>query len=109
MKKINVLGTEYTIAESTAEQDENLANMDGYCDTSVKLCVVDEMKNRKPGQKIDLNVYKKAVKRHEIIHAFLYESGMDNCSEWARNEEMVDWMAIQFPKMLKAFEEAECI
>jgi len=24
---------------------------------------------------------------------------------WARHEEMVDWIAIQFPKIMKAFQE----
>lgn len=30
-------------------------------------------------------------------------------SEWAKNEEIVDWIALQFPKLLKAFKEADCI
>ena len=53
--------------------------------------------------------FRKKVARHEIIHAFLYESGLSHNSEWANNEEMIDWIAIQFSKMLKAFEEIECI
>lgn len=52
--------------------------------------------------------------RHEIIHAFLFESGLSsntNCcfGAWAEYEEMVDRIAIQFPKILKVFEEAGCI
>ena len=47
--------------------------------------------------------------RHEIVHAFLYESGLDVSSEWARNEEIVDWIALQTPKLQKAFEEAGCL
>ena len=47
--------------------------------------------------------------RHEITHAFLNESGLDaNASDtdcWAKNEEMVDWFAIQSPKIYKAFNE----
>lgn len=47
---------------------------------------------------------------HEITHAFLDESGLQHCSSvpmgaWARHEEMVDWIAIQFPKIMKAFQE----
>jgi len=49
------------------------------------------------------------VIRHELIHAFLFKSGLDACAEWARNEEMVDWLAIQFPKLMKAFQEADCL
>lgn len=46
----------------------------------------------------DLIAYQKKVLRHEIVHAFLYESGLwqnaygSKC--WAKNEEMIDWMAI---------------
>ena len=47
----------------------------------------------------------KKVLRHEIIHAYLGESGLRSSSEWAENEEMVDWFAIQFPKILKTFSE----
>lgn len=56
----------------------------------------------------------KRILRHEIIHAFFNESGLQDDSSnidcgWAVNEEMVDWIAIQFPKMVKAFEEADCL
>lgn len=52
--------------------------------------------------------YKKKITRHEIIHAFLFESGLD-FNSWGRNEEFVDWLALQFPKIIKAFEEAKCL
>ena len=35
---------------------------------------------------------------------FLYCSF--NCKAWAQNEEMVDWFAIQSPKIFRAFREA---
>lgn len=107
-KKINVLGTEYTLAESNESTDCRLVDHDGFCDTSTKECVIDEMKDASPDMKRNLPEYKKSVKRHELIHAFLYESGLD-VSSWAQNEEMVDWIAIQFPKLLKAFEEADAL
>lgn len=37
-----------------------------------------------------------------------YEAGLEVCS-WAHNEEMVDWLAIQFPKLYEAFLQADCI
>ena len=61
----------------------------------------------------DLNSYTKKVLRHEIIHAFLYESGLWNNSgdveAWAQSEEMTDWFSIQFPKILRAFQEVKAI
>ena len=48
------------------------------------------------------------VLRHEIIHAFLNESGLRENSEWAYNEEMIDWLAIMIPKINKCFEDSNC-
>jgi hypothetical protein len=108
--KIDILGTEYTLTESNEANDSKLIGRDGYADTSVKKCVVDDMSNAYTGTdaKENLPEYKKSVKRHELIHAFLYESGLDSCS-WACNEEMVDWLAIQSPKLLKAFKDADAL
>ena len=38
--------------------------------------------------------YTKSCLRHEIAHAFLHESGLSSNSEWAMNEEIVDWIAL---------------
>ena len=111
MKKtmINILGTEYTLVEATPEEDERLEpDMDGYCDTSVKLCVVDAMERSDLGEKLNLPEYKKLVIRHELLHAFLHESGLDSCS-WAANEEVVDWISLQFPKLKDLFVATDCL
>lgn len=106
---VNVLGTEYTITESTENEDENLQGVDGYCDTSIKAIVIDKMENvHGPGTKKNLADYKKSVLRHELVHAYLYESGLAECS-WANNEALVDWIAIQVTKMVKTFGEVEAI
>ena len=109
MKKVNVLGTEYTIIESNSTKDASLENKDGYCDTSIKKCVINEMSSDDVDAKKNLPGYKKAVIRHELIHACLYESGLDCCAYWSTNEEMVDWIAIQFPKLIQAFKEADAL
>lgn len=38
-----------------------------------------------------------------------FESGLAHNSDFAANEENVDWIARQFPKMLRAFREAKVI
>ena len=104
---VNVLGTEYTIKESNEVADATLKDCDGYCDTSVKAIVIDTFQHS-PDSLEDLEVYRKKVTRHELIHAFLYESGL-SCNSWAKDEEVVDWIALQFPKLLKAFEQCEAL
>lgn len=101
---VNVLGTKYTIKESNKLDDPILENNDGYCDHSTKTIVIDTFRDS-PGSLQDLESYRKQVIRHELVHAFLFESGLD-ANSWGRNEEIVDWIACQFPKMNDAF--AQC-
>lgn len=112
MKKIHILGSEWAIEYRKGAEDPALDGVDGYCDSSVRLIVVEDMQPEANSKKC-LEAYKKQVLRHEIIHAFLEESGLSHCSgystAWAQNEEMVDWMAAQFQKILQAFKEADAL
>lgn len=104
--KINILGTSYDLVENCKEEDPQMKDCDGYCDETVKKCAVIGKFEDDPNNKADLNKHRQKLIRHELIHAFLFESGLAESSEWAQNEEMVDWIAFQFPKLLKAFEQA---
>lgn len=107
MVEVNVLGTVYTVKESNKVADTNLENCDGYCDPTTKTIVIDTFKYS-PGSVEDLESYKKQVIRHELIHAFLFESGLNGCS-WAKDEEIVDWIACQFPKLQNTFAQCNAI
>lgn len=108
INKVTILGTEYEVLIKSANEDEKLKNYDGYCDSSVNTIVVDQLKDELDTLD-DLEEYKAKVMRHELIHAFLDQSGLRCCSDWARNEEMVDFFAIQIPKMVKAMNELNII
>lgn len=109
MTVINILGTDYKVFKYTKVRDKRLSKADGFCDHHAKEIVVLECKDDENNIDLMRNLqdYENKVLRHEIIHAFLYESGLDinshDIDQWARDEEMVDWMAIQFPKMNKIF------
>lgn len=106
---VNILGTQYSILIIEKEDYRYDREADGWCDPSVKELLVFNYKQSAESVK-DLVSYQKRVIRHEIVHAFFYESGLwqnaysSKC--WAKNEEMIDWIAIQSPKLQKAFEEA---
>ena len=110
-KKINVLGTEYTLTVCGEKEEPRLDGCDGLCDDTTKELLVESYGEHRddPACKKNLQVQINKVKRHEIIHAFLFESGLAENSEWAQNEEMVDFFAIQFPKMIAAFKEADAL
>ena len=111
MKKINILGTEYTILLDVGEADMP-EESDGCVDTSTKTIRLSKQEQDKNSLQ-NLEAYKKKVLRHEIIHAFLYESGLSantkDCDAWAVNEEMIDWFAIMFPKIIQAYKDADCL
>ncbi|MGL4485069.1 MAG: hypothetical protein ACRCUS_08980 [Anaerovoracaceae bacterium] len=105
--KVNVLGTEYTIRKTTEKQDISLIDKMGNCDPSTKRIAVDvEFNENDPNSHENMAETQRIVLRHEIVHAFFYESGL---SEYHLDEELVDWIAIQFPKMLKAFKDCNCL
>lgn len=104
--KINVLGTEYEIVRPTPEQDKKLKMADGYCDNTIHRIAVTGEESDDIMDKGNLEAVRQKQLRHEIIHAFLFESGLGENSDWALNEEIVDWFAFQISKLVVAMHEA---
>lgn len=103
--KVDILGTKYNIIFTDDTKDARLIGNGGVCDFSTKELLIDGtiLKSRNnPAYMGNLPYVVDKVVRHEIIHAFLDESGLEMDS---RNEMIVDWIAIQFPKLLKAFKQ----
>lgn len=111
--KIDILGTEYRIETHKVSEDSYMEEKGfaGYCEEENKLIVVADMSEEKYFVGMDekaQETYRKKTLRHEILHAFLNESGLSDSSNrfdgaWAKNEEMVDWLAIQAPKIFSTF------
>lgn len=100
VKNINVLGTDYAVTHATAEEDPELKKLSGYCITSQKKIVIEANDLK------DLDYTEKWTMRHELVHAFLHESGLDKEAPWGDQEELfVDWIALQLPKIVKAVKE----
>lgn len=111
-QSVNILGTKYRIIYTIPTKDENLKDCGGYVDFYAKVIVCNVDKSELELR--DFEAYFKKNVRHEIVHAFYYESGLAFDSTnikgaWALNEEMVDWFAIQGPKIYKAWEAAEVL
>lgn len=109
--KINILGSEWDVEYRNADIDPILQGGNGgYTDPSINLIVISN-KGKDDGV-VDFGKIQKRYLRHEIIHAFLFESGLgfnlEHC-EFGHEETMIDWLAIQFPKIQRVFEEAGCL
>ena len=112
--KINVLGTEYKIETHKVSEDKYLEenSLAGYCGEESKLIVVADMSEEKyfDLSEEEQKSYRKKTLRHEIVHAFLNESGLSDSSNrynggWAKNEEMVDCLAIQWHKIDEVYKQ----
>lgn len=110
---VNILGTEYKIEVHKISEDSFMEKngLEGWCGEDAKLIVIadyDEEKYFPDITEEEKDKRRKHTMRHEIFHAFLNESGLSACSSvptvgWAKNEEMVDWFAIQSPKIYKVY------
>ena len=119
--KIDVMGVEYAVhrvnpyepIHSGKSLDEQ--GIGGFCDYDLKEIYVADMSATKGWEtepKSKITERERRILRHEITHAFLFESGLNWDSSvlqdgWATNEEMVDWFAIQGEKIYKCWVNAE--
>lgn len=106
--KLDVLGTTYTVELLPFYADAELAaeNIAGYCNRFAKKIVISDYRSASEYTDADFENFQPielSIARHEIIHAFIYESGLSSCAHvppgWAENEEMVDWFALQWEKI----------
>jgi len=100
LSKKNKRGFEITKEEELEKENLILYQHDGWCDFYKKEIIIEKTLFENE------NFYKRGyeVLRHEIIHAFIFESGLNVNCDWAKNEELVDWIALQFPKLNKCME-----
>lgn len=107
-KTISILGVPYTIEEAGLGQDPRMEIRDGYTDPSVKRIRVSDLEREEGAEDRveDLEWFRRQVTRHEIIHAFITESGAGD-ADW-HTEDMVNWLAYMAPALHTAFVAAAC-
>ena len=111
-KKITVLGQEYVIEEHYHKDDPRLEGFNGYhAPYEKKIVIASEIVDKAEGRNLEpddtgrIDRYLHHIYRHEIIHAFFNESGITYRYDSDEEDFLVDWIARQFPKMKKIFEE----
>lgn len=93
-KQINILGQEYTVKFENTRTNKVLKDCDGECRYYPKEIIIDD--------EIELEEHKCHVIKHEIIHAFLRESGL---GKYSTDELIVDWFAWNIGKIQKVIGE----
>ena len=108
--RVNILGRTWLIGEHKESEDERLRESSGYTDWTTRLIVIN---GDIDGDLGDMEAFRRKVLRHEIVHAYLLECGLNECSNtgtpWADNEEMVDWFARKGQQIYTTWLEAGAI
>lgn len=102
--KTNILGTEYDIRHDL--KDNETDGITCLYAKEIKIRPLEDMLNEEECTEKEKILRREQVIRHELLHAYFFEAGM---SKWAYDEKLVDFLAIQFPKMVKSFTEVGCL
>lgn len=110
------MGNKWNVVFATISECQAFVACDGRCDPSSKIIYVRKYLNDEEPTFDGISIgyddrpkMQNKTLRHEIVHAFMWESGLWrnaralNGDSWSMNEEMVDWIAIQFPKIQKVY------
>ena len=110
-RKVNILGTEYDVSVQSEKENPKLKENNGLCEQYSKKIIISDFDGAEEDVMLVENFedFKKKVLRHECFHAFFGESGLRSNSEYAENEELIDWLAIQSPKIFKVFQELDIL
>ena len=101
---VTILGTVYEVVEDAALDE----TFDGQCveySKEILIRPLEQMLGDDDSEDEKRKRYNEVL-RHEIIHAFFAESGLE---EYCNNEQLVDWIAKQFPKMYRVFAGCDCV
>lgn len=104
-KTVNILGTEYVI-----ETDDGIIKdgADGFCypySNRIKIRPTENMLDDDNTKEEKERCFKETLS-HEVIHAYFRESGLYS---YMKDEVLVDWIAVQMPKMVKTFQELDIL
>ena len=113
---VQVLDTIYTIQIKRFDEDPSFKDegLGGWCRAATREIILLDYKTAPGNERESVSACLKTMKlnlRHEIVHAFFNESGLQFNGlqyegAWCKNEEMVDWFAAQGPKIYRAWREA---
>lgn len=116
---VDILGSKYEILYKNYDEEESFkrCGICGFCEAltrKIVICNMDTFAGWEHESEKRKRAEEKLSLRHEIVHAFFNESGL--CSDahrpdgsFALDEELVDWIAQQGPKIYKAWESAKCL
>ena len=97
---VEILGSTWKVLLRKESEEKRFADCSGFTDwTNRTIYVLDRMDDSNLSAPV---AYLMKVLRHEIVHAFLFESGLGDDwthAEYGHEETVVDWIAYQIHKI----------
>lgn len=101
---LNILGTEYQIIKQSEAENPKMAGSTGLCEWISKKIIIDDSYRDAPDALEDIDEYIHKTLRHEAFHALFAEMGM---RKWLEDEELVDMLAMQYPKIKEIMDKCD--
>lgn len=101
---INILGTQYEILFQTEKENPKMEGNDGICEPYSHKIVLDLSAEQDKFTADRIEDYYSKVFRHEVIHAFFFEAGLES---YSKDELLVEWLAKMLPKINQSMAEVD--
>jgi len=106
--KISVMGSEFKIIYTTEEEDPTIKGKSGVCYSLLQKIKIDQYiylddadGSVAEAEKASKLLSLLAILRHEIIHAFFFQSGLDSQCSFAVDEVLIDWLSLKLPEIVE--------
>lgn len=109
METVDILGVEYDFVRNADPVEYPIMDIRdamGYAEVNGKRIIIGELIPEVGGAE-DISEAVDETMRHEIIHGFVYESGLYFPSV-EEEERIVTWIARMFPRLLRSFRQIGC-
>lgn len=99
---VNILGTDYEVL--IQNDNPKMKDSDGFCEWVAKKIIITDSYRNDEDVLENIDDYIHQVIRHEAFHALFAEMGV---RKWMQDEELVDMLAMQYPKIRKVMDECD--
>lgn len=104
--EVNILGQQYEVVFEAEDDNPKLKDADGICEIYSKKLILNTSYIDDPDCFDNIAEYVHKVLRHEAFHALFAEMGIKG---WFRDEELVDMLAMQYPKIRRIMDECDSL
>lgn len=104
---VTILGAVWTVRSATETEEPRLEGVNGFTDWTTRTICLEKNTQGNLGS---IENFMNKVIRHEVVHAFMFESGLGDSFEhkdYGQEETIVDWFAFQMGKVLNVVMEIQ--